>query len=100
MDDTELGHPNGKLLVASVSRVEDQTVSWAVHRFEGPFLFLDVEQEHVIFVVLPMARCLPELGVIHVRRDDWVVLSADASKERYVVLAFLVSSLVVLRLQV
>ena len=80
MDDAELSHPNGKLLVASVSRIEDQAVSWAIHGFESPFFFLNVQQEHVILIVLPMAGCLPKFGVVHIGRNDYMVLSAKHPK--------------------
>ena len=55
VEDTKLGHANGELLVTPVARVEDETVPWAVHGLESPLLLLDVEREHVILVVLPVA---------------------------------------------
>lgn len=58
--DTELRHPDGELLVATVPGVKDETVARAVHRLESPLLLLDVECEHVVFVVLPMPRRLPK----------------------------------------
>lgn len=67
MDDTELGHADGQLLVTPVPRVEDQTVAGTVHGLESPFLLLDVEHEHVVFVVLPVSGGFPEFGVVHVR---------------------------------
>ena len=70
VQDTELGHADGQFLVRAVARVEDETVAWAVHRLQRPFLLLDVEREHVVLVVLPVAGCLPQLGVVHVGRDD------------------------------
>jgi hypothetical protein len=54
VDDTELGHADRQLLVAAVARVKDQAMPGAVHRLQPPFLFLDVQDEHVVFVVLPV----------------------------------------------
>ena len=70
VDDTKLGHADRELLVAAVARVEDEAVAGAVHRLQRPLLLLDVEHEHVVLVVLPVAGGLPEPGVEHVRRDD------------------------------
>jgi hypothetical protein len=70
MDYAEFRHSDGQLLVAAVARVKDQAVARTVHGLERPFLLLDVEDEHVVFVILPMPRGLPELAVVHVWRDD------------------------------
>jgi hypothetical protein len=71
VDDTELGHPDWKLFITAVSSVEDDTVTRAVHRFQRKLFFLDVECEHVVSVVLPMAGCFPEFTIVHVGGDDW-----------------------------
>lgn len=52
MNDTELGHADGKLLVTSVSAVEDQAVTGAVHGFQGELFFVDGKDEHVFLVML------------------------------------------------
>ena len=70
MDDSEFCHPDGQLLVAAIARVEDQAVARAVHGFERPFLLLDVEDEHIVFVVLPVPGGFPELAVVQIRRDN------------------------------
>jgi hypothetical protein len=81
MNNAKFGHPNRKLLVAPISRVKNQTVTWAVHGFEGPFLLLDVEQEHVIFVVLQMARGLPDFAVVHVGRNHYDIIGMSIWRE-------------------
>lgn len=58
--DTEFCHPYRELLVATIPGVEYETVTGAVHRLESPLLLLNVECEHVVFVVLPVPRRLPE----------------------------------------
>ena len=55
VNDTELSHTDGELLVRPVAGVEDETVTRAVHRLERPFLFLDVEYKHIFPVVLPVS---------------------------------------------
>jgi hypothetical protein len=75
VDDTKLGHPNGQFLVATISRVKDQAMTWAVHRLQSPLLLLNVKNKHVVLVVLPMPRGLPEFGVVHVGRDNYACVS-------------------------
>lgn len=41
-------------------------VSGAVHGFEGEGLLLRLKWKHVLTVVLPVARCLPQLAVVYV----------------------------------
>lgn len=70
MDNTELGHADGQFLVAPISAVEDQTMPRTIHGLETPFLLFDVQDEHIVFVVLPVAGGFPEFGVEHVGGDD------------------------------
>jgi hypothetical protein len=70
VDDTEFSHSDRELLVTSISRVKDQAVTRTVHRLQRPFLLLNVENEHVVLVVLPVTRGFPEFRVVHVGRDD------------------------------
>ena len=71
VDDTKLGHTNWQFLVTAIPRVEDQAMTRAVHRLQCPLFLLNVENEHVVLVVLPMSGGFPEFGVVHVGRDDW-----------------------------
>lgn len=66
MDDTKFRHADRQLLVTSVTRIEDHAVPGTIHRLEGPFLLFDVKDEHVVFVVLPVAGGHPELGIVHI----------------------------------
>ena len=75
MDYTELGHADRQLLVTSISAVEDQAMTGAVHRLERPFFLIDIQGEHIVLVVLRMPGRFPQLGVIHVWRDDWLHMS-------------------------
>lgn len=68
--DTKFCHANRKFLVAPVPGVKDEAVTRAVHGFQCPLLFLHVKGEHVVLVVLPVPRSLPQLRVVHIRRDD------------------------------
>lgn len=71
VEDAELSHTDGQLLVRAVARVENEAVAGAVHRLQSPLLLLDVEREHVVLVVLPVAGRLPQFRVVHVRRDNY-----------------------------
>ena len=75
MDDTEFRHADRQFFVATVSTIKDQAVARTVHRLEAPFFLLNVKREHVVLVVLPVARCFPQLTVEHVGRDDLLVPS-------------------------
>lgn len=77
VDDPELGHADREFFVTAVARIEDQAVPRAVHRLERPRLLLDRQREHVVLVVLPVAGRLPQLAVVHVRRDDWQAVSKN-----------------------
>lgn len=41
----------------------------AIHRFQSELVFFDVEGEHVVGVVRPVAGGLPEFGVVDVGGD-------------------------------
>lgn len=68
--DTKLGQSNGKLLERSGARIKDKTVTGTVHRLQGKLVFVDVEEEHVLLVVVVVTRSLPEIDIEHVGRDD------------------------------
>ena len=70
MDNTKFRHPDRELLVTPIPRVKDETMPRAVHRFQSPLLLLDIEREHVILVILPMSRSLPEFAIVHIRGDN------------------------------
>lgn len=70
VENTKLGHADGKLPVRTFAVAKDETVAGAVHGLEGPLLLLDVKGKHVVLVVLPVSRLLPERRVVHVGRED------------------------------
>ena len=59
MENTEFCESEGKLPVTTLPAVKDETVTWTIHGLESEFLLFDLEYEHVLGVVLPMARCFP-----------------------------------------
>jgi hypothetical protein len=65
--DTKLGETKGQLSVTPLPAVKDQAVSRAVHGLDGELLFVYLETEHVLAVMLPVAGRLPQLGVVDVR---------------------------------
>lgn len=70
VNDTEFSHTDWEFFITTIPRIEDQAMPRAVHRLECPFFLFDVKDEHVVFVVLPMAGSLPEFAVEHVGRYD------------------------------
>jgi hypothetical protein len=61
-------------------------VSRAIHGFEGKIFVIDFKGEHIIFVVLPVARSFPEGRIVHVGGADFleaasVVFLADKGLE-------------------
>jgi len=50
--------------------LEHKAVGRAVHRLESKGLLVDVDREHVVLVVLPVARGLPELAVEQIWGHD------------------------------
>ena len=67
---TKLGHPQGQFLVTPLPRVKDQAVSGTVHRLDSKLLLVHRKTEHVVGIVLPVARSLPEFRVVNVGRTD------------------------------
>ena len=70
VNDTEFSHADRKFLVTAVFGIKYEAVTRTVHGFERPFLLFNVQCEHVVFVILPVARLLPEFAMQHVRRDN------------------------------
>lgn len=45
-------------------------VPWAIHGLKGESVLVDVKGEHVLTVMLPVSRSLPELAAVHVGGQD------------------------------
>lgn len=75
---SKFGHPQRKLLDRPRSGVKDEAVPRAVHRLERKLVLVDVEQEHVVLVVLVVAGRLPEVDVEHRGRHD---CKSDSEKQ-------------------
>lgn len=75
MENAKVRHPPWQFPVASFSMLKQQAVAWAVHGLQPELILFDFESEHIILVVCPMTRCLPELCVVHVWSDDLLVVA-------------------------
>ena len=53
---------------------EHDAVTRAVHRLQTKLFLFDVEAEHVFLVVRRVTGRLPEVKVVNIRRDDFVIL--------------------------
>ena len=75
----ELGQTQRQLAIGLHPLLEDLHMAGAVHRLdrERQVLVLDLGDEHVLAVVLPMARHLPELAVDQERRLDLLIAGAS-----------------------
>jgi hypothetical protein len=67
---TEIGHPPWQVLVSDVRVGKDLAVSGAVHGLQAISLLLDVKGEHVLLVVTPVTRDLPQIRLVHVGGHD------------------------------
>jgi hypothetical protein len=65
-----LGESQRKIAVAMQPASVHEHVTGTVHRLEPGDALALLDQEEQIAVLLPMARRLPELGVVHERRLD------------------------------
>ena len=63
-----LGHPQRQLAVAVGAVGVERAVARAVHRLQPELAVLGLEREHVLAVLLPVARGDPELLVVDQRR--------------------------------
>jgi hypothetical protein len=99
MDDAKLGHSYRQFFVASIARIKDQTVARTIHGLERPFFFLNIQGEHVIFIVLPVTGRFPEFGVEHVRRDHWGEVRNSFFESTSHIRAFLISTFIILSLK-
>ena len=72
MAGTEFAVAQRQLAVRAQAGVEDLDVARAVHRLDRVVAFLGRRGEHVVLVVLPVARLLPQRAVEHLRqRTSW-----------------------------
>ncbi len=64
----ELGHAHGQVAIGFLALLEDLDVAGAVHRLQRQRLvFRRLRDEHVVAILVPVARLFPELAVEHLR---------------------------------
>ncbi len=68
-----LGDAERQLAVRVRAQREEQAVARAVHRLQAEVALLDLEPEHVLLVLLPVAGRDPEVGVVELRRAHLLV---------------------------
>eukprot|EP00982_Pelagococcus_subviridis_P006238 30017-Pelagococcus_subviridis.AAC.27 len=66
--------PHRELPERPLAVAEHHAVPRAVHRLQSKLFLLDVETEHVLFVVRRVPGRLPQVEVVDVGRDDFAVL--------------------------
>jgi len=70
MEDTEVSVSEREISVGSLDGVEHETMRGAVHWLESMLFIVILQQEHVLFILVPMSRDTPELGIEEIRGDD------------------------------
>ena len=70
VENTEIGKAERQLTVRTLTDTKHQAVSRAVHGLESKSILLNIEREHVLLVVLPVSRGVPQLDVVHVGGHD------------------------------
>lgn len=75
MEDTKISHSPGEILVVDVVVAKDLAVTGAVHGLHAVLLLLDLKGEHVLRVVTPVTRGLPQLRLVHVGGHDLLELA-------------------------
>mmetsp|Transcript_15827 Transcript_15827/g.17658 ORF Transcript_15827/g.17658 Transcript_15827/m.17658 type:complete len:341 (-) Transcript_15827:831-1853(-) len=73
MQDTKISISDGQFLVGSDGIIEHQAMTRAIHGFETEFLFIDVNDEHIILVMLVVTGTLPEITIIHIRGNHFSI---------------------------
>ena len=66
----KVSHPQREVFIGTCGLVEHDAVTRTVHWFQAESLLLDADLEHVLCIVVPMARGLPQLGVVDVWTDN------------------------------
>mmetsp|Transcript_6579 Transcript_6579/g.10253 ORF Transcript_6579/g.10253 Transcript_6579/m.10253 type:complete len:237 (-) Transcript_6579:906-1616(-) len=70
---TKIGVSNGQIAIGSDLGSKHKAMAGAVHWFHRPFLTLHIETKHSILVMHGMARLMPQIQVVNVWSDDFIV---------------------------
>jgi len=73
VQNTKVGNTHGQLAVTTLTMTEQDEVTGAVHGLETPLPLFNVQLEHVVRIVVPVTRLLPQADIIHVRGLDLLV---------------------------
>jgi hypothetical protein len=87
VQNTKVRNSQGEFSVTPLAVAEEDEMARAVHGLKCPFSLLHVKLEHIILVVRPVTRCLPDADVVHVGSLNFLVaalavLSPQKSLER------------------
>lgn len=72
VQNTEIGHTPRQVSVVYVLVGKDLAVARAVHGLEAKLFLLNLKQEHAVGVVIPVARRLPQIRLVHVGGHDFL----------------------------
>ncbi len=75
VQDTKIGHAPWQVPEVGVGVGKDLAVPRAVHGLHAVLLLLDLKHKHVLGVVAPVTRRLPEIRLVHVGGHDLLEIS-------------------------
>jgi hypothetical protein len=86
VQNTKVCNSHGQLAVTTLTVTEQDEMSRAVHGLKTPLTLLNIQLEHILTVVFPMAGGLPKTNIVHVGGLDFLVttlavLGAEKSLE-------------------
>jgi hypothetical protein len=74
MQNAEIGNTHRQLTVTTFTVAKENKVTRAVHRLQGPLgLVIRLNPEHIVLVMSPVTRGLPDANIVHVRGLDLLV---------------------------
>lgn len=72
VEDTKVSNSPGKITEVHVRVCKHAAVAGAVHGLEAKLLLLNLQNKHVLLVLGPVTRRLPQIGLVHVGRNDFL----------------------------
>lgn len=77
MKHTKICVPEWQVTITVNTVLEQNTVGRTIHRFQAKTSTFRLKKEHILFVLLVMARLLPEVQIEDVWRDDLLIATSS-----------------------
>ncbi len=79
----KLGQAQRQIAVRTQITIKDLDVTRAVHRLDGVDALFRFRDEHIVVVVLPVTRALPQHAIHHLRRAHFLVAGYAKRRRMY-----------------